>query len=121
MTRQTTEILNKMETILAKPEAWTQGVWARDKDGEPIEPVFDGAVCFCLHGARRRAVGVKHELNVALSDQIRDRLSAAAVTLFPDRAIGSKDRPGHKVVGFNDHPDTTHADVIQVIRLAAAI
>ncbi|MEE9481805.1 hypothetical protein [Methylobacterium ajmalii] len=121
MTRQTTEILNKMESLLAKPEAWTQGVWARDKNGEPIEPTSDGATCFCLHGARRRAVWARREMDTALDDAIRDRLSAAAVTLFPDRAIGSKDRPGHKVVGFNDHPDTTHADVLQVVRLAAAI
>lgn len=37
--------------LIATPESWTQGVAARDVNGVPIDPLSEGAVCFCTSGA----------------------------------------------------------------------
>ena len=37
--------------VIEKPEHWTQGVSARDTDGEPVRVNDTTAVCWCLVGA----------------------------------------------------------------------
>lgn len=42
----------KPSELLAKPEAWTQGEFARDREGDVVFVKSDEAVCWCMDGAR---------------------------------------------------------------------
>lgn len=52
--RKLAQILRKARKLLEK--GWTQGHWARDKEGLPADWASKEAACFCLGGAMRRAV-----------------------------------------------------------------
>lgn len=51
----TTAILIYARTLLENPNNWTQGAWARDKDGYLITYAHDDAVAFCSLGAINKA------------------------------------------------------------------
>jgi hypothetical protein len=41
----------KIKELLSSPEKWTQGVSARDKNGDIVYATCATATCFCLMGA----------------------------------------------------------------------
>lgn len=45
------EILVAARAIIADEENWTQGAYAKDKDGTSIGANYSSAVCFCSIGA----------------------------------------------------------------------
>ena len=45
------DLLVEARTLIARPEAWTQGAGARDADGEPIGVEHEDAVSWCAAGA----------------------------------------------------------------------
>lgn len=47
-------------------------------------------------------------------------VSAVAQELFPERCINPFYSSGHQAVGFNNHDDTTLAEVLHVMDIAAA-
>lgn len=49
------EELIAVRKLIEKPENWTQGTYARNKDGETVSTYSSDAVCFCLSGAITRA------------------------------------------------------------------
>lgn len=53
-----TKTLIEAKAIIAKPENWTQGVFARDKTGHQVHVADPDAVCFCSLGALRKT-GIK--------------------------------------------------------------
>ena len=44
-------LLVEARTLIARPEAWTQGAAARDADGEPVGVEHEDAVSWCATGA----------------------------------------------------------------------
>lgn len=122
MSRSPTIILTRMESLLSKPERWTKGENARflpDDDGEaPVH--HDEASCFCLLGAKSRILGPGVPAGDVLNRDVRNRLASAAKTLFPTRTNG-RESSGPLVASVNDHPDTTHADILDIVRLARAL
>lgn len=118
-------VLDGMLALLAEPEAWIQrelaGIRTETGSFRATNETNLHADCFCLVGARCRVI-IEAETGNARSLDVRravnDRILAAIKTLFPDRhtGIGRFNLPH-----FNDHPETTHADVIQVLRLARAL
>lgn len=117
------QVLDDMLVILAVPDHWTKGNMAKTLSGSSTDVFGDDAYCFCMLGARRKVIGARGPdwaMGPRGSARIaRDRMVAAARTLFPDRM-----ESGDQICGvsfFNDHPDTTHADVLAVLRLARAI
>ena len=45
------DLLVEARTLIARPEAWTQGAGARDADGEPVGVEHQDAVSWCATGA----------------------------------------------------------------------
>lgn len=89
---KTVEAFEKVEALLAKPEAWAKGQYARDRNGYECSATNDKAVCWCIEGAAMRV----H--------------SHASVIPLMDGVGESRGYDG--VVDFNDDPKTTHADIL---------
>lgn len=58
--------------LIEQPEHWTQGTYARDKNGKRVPPKSPEAVCWCAFGAiltqdisYEEEMGIKTELNKA--------------------------------------------------------
>ena len=45
------DLLIEARTLIARPEAWTQGAAARDADGEPVGVEHEDAISWCATGA----------------------------------------------------------------------
>lgn len=48
------EILTKARELISDPDSWTQGAFARNRDGLSTEIGSDYAVCWCANGALAR-------------------------------------------------------------------
>lgn len=83
--------------LIDAPEKWTQGVYARDADGEELGFCDDSSVCFCVEGAIYTAINRGHSSAV-------DTAMAALMSMSP--CI-------QNLAQWNDAPDRTHADVMQ--------
>ena len=75
------QIVESARALIATPEAWTQGEFARDAYGEPVSWRSPRAVQFCLWGAlnrvayemtgdRYRSVGLADRAATALRDGV---------------------------------------------------
>ena len=91
----TLEVLKKARDLISTPDKWTKGAVARDRHGFAVEPYAQMAVCWCSVGALERAVGAN--LNVYY---------AAFAVL--------RKQHDESVVSFNDDPNTTHQDVLDL-------
>jgi hypothetical protein len=91
----------KPSELLSTPDRWIKGQSRANKDGFWVDRE-DPSVCkWCLLGA------VTHS-GLDFDDSV-SRINRAVNRLFPHR--------GHDA-DFNDHPKTTHADVLAVLREA---
>lgn len=82
---------------IAEPAAWTKDNYATDAAGEPCGEQEVEAVCFCTLGAIQKHVDF-----------------AGAAYLRPLRKA-VEEKTGRKcpnIPYYNDHPDTTHADIL---------
>jgi hypothetical protein len=96
------KIIKDARNMIAKPENWTQGVCARDIDGNEIGIDSPKAVCWCSLGA----------LNEVYSDVTYD--GWWALINFLNQEVGF----GH-VATFND--SHTHEEVLAMFDKAIAI
>jgi hypothetical protein len=112
----TNPIIAGMLGLLAEPDAWTKhasaGIRTKTGEVETVDERSPDATCFCLTGARAR---VRHDLGATSTIATTHALHRAIRELFPDRV--SENRIS-AIVSFNDHPDTTHADVLAVLTKA---
>lgn len=92
----TATILKAARDLIAKPENWTQGTYARDARGNEIGVRSDIAVCFCSLGAISAVSGNCDDAGMA-----RD-------------AIAALTRNG--IVNFND--THTHSEVLDLFSKA---
>ncbi|MBC2806583.1 hypothetical protein C3Y94_025875 [Rhizobium ruizarguesonis] len=96
------EILAAGRELLSNPDHWTKGAPARDRKGESIIPYDPKATCFCTIGAIHKVVGPQQ---LELKRQVVGYLIEALDT-------------GHKVSAilsaFNDHPKTSHDQVLEL-------
>jgi len=74
--------------FLKNPEHWTKGAGSGPNDSRCLINAMPGGSAFC-EGAQ-------------LMDELAEKL-------YPQRTNGTKNRPAAQ---FNDHPDTTHAEVL---------
>lgn len=98
--KTTVEILTSARQNLSEEKNWTREVYARDKDGYSVGELEATAVCFCSLGAIRKAVP---DNNYKGYNNARDALY---------ETIKAEHKPFLTVHAFNDHIDTTHADVL---------
>lgn len=92
------EILNRAADLIEPAGMWTQGSWARDAAGA-ADPRPEDAACYCLYGAVRKAAGF-------------GKTDAAF------EALGQSFRGDY--ISWNDEPSRTQAEVVAVLRAAAA-
>ncbi len=81
--REALRVLSQAEELLAAPERWTKGAWARDDRGAPVVSVSDAAVAWCVAGAVVR-------VNEDLFGSSRVRVSLDAQTKSPVAVHGPK-------------------------------
>ena len=93
------QVIEQARALIATPQTWTQGEFARDEAGNPVSWRSRQAVQFCLWGALNRAAYV----------MTGDR--RMAITLA-DRAAAAMREPGGSLSRVNDHG--THADVLAI-------
>jgi hypothetical protein len=94
----------KVKDILSDPSKWTQGFFARDKLGQPCEPLDENAVQYCIVGALMRAYG-RGQRYAAYA-----RAMKAIAAIYGEAPITIDD--------WNDAPDRTFDDVRRVLEAA---
>ncbi len=95
-----------VQELLAVPERWTKGVYARKDNnlvGGDVEPEDPTAVCWCLIGAILCVYPDQKQQEDAIRRLNRHMLS----TEFENAADA-----------WNDHPDRTHQEVLDLVMRA---
>lgn len=88
----------KPSELLSQPGAWCQGTSALDANGEEVDPLEEVACRWCAIGAMRRC----GRIDMVFDD--REALRAV---------IGRS-----SIVGWNDDPARTQAEVVDALRRA---
>lgn len=83
---------------------WTQGLYAIDLNGDKVDPTSEAASCWCAVGAIPRFVRGEH---------VHGEAVAALGWAIPVNQCVD-------VVGFNDLPTTTQADILALFDRAIA-
>lgn len=85
--------LMKIKELLAKPENWTKGNFAKDKLGFVVPVNSKEAVCWCLAGAINKCY-LNNDFNI--------------LTLLNNNDI-------YHIPSWNDAPERTHAEVLALV------
>jgi hypothetical protein len=93
------QVIEHARTLIAMPTTWTQGEFARDEVGNPVNWRSPHAVQFCVWGA----------LNRAAYDMTGDRRLSVGLA---DRAAKALREPGMSLSRLND--SGTHGGVLAV-------
>lgn len=94
--------MGKVREFLSDPARWSKGAWGRDASGTEARDARL-ACSFCLVGAICQTYDSPTEIDAALK-KLREIIA---------RRYRGEGAPS--VVLFNDHPDTTHADILSVL------
>lgn len=97
MSEQQVDLLAPLRELLSVPERWTKRAAARGKSGRLVYAAGRAAVCWCLIGGM-----VRTETYTAAMEEIR-------------RRVGRRGEI-YGVTDFNDDDDTTHADIVELLR-----
>lgn len=99
---------------LADPTAWCKANGAEDREGRMVAAYSKTACAWCLFGALIADSTDKFALDKPASTA--DALVIEAINQrWPERVT---EFTGLEEVGFNDHPQTTHDDVMAVLDVA---
>lgn len=101
--KTTVETLRDAKALIDTPAKWTQHADARRSDDSPCRYANPDAVCFCIVSAVWRASG--------------SPLSKAFYVV----KWQAKKEGRQRVWQFNDHPDTSHNDVMAFFDRAIAL
>ena len=111
------DLLAEARTLIASPEAWTQGAAARDAEGEPVGVEHEDAVSWCATGAINCAM-YRH------ADSLESPAAAAAGPQ-PGRDHPHQDRAGRspsantrRPTTYNDQ--TNHGCIVHAFDIAIA-
>lgn len=112
--------MNKpLSEVLFEPAKWTQGEFARDMNGKPIDPSNSLACCYCLLGAL--AISLDCDANEVDNTAHKNKRKEKSLLLTVIRNLVSNcktshpsKRAFHSIESFNDHPHTTFEDIQKV-------
>jgi hypothetical protein len=90
----------KIKELLAKPISWTQGAYARDKDGNGVHIKSKFAISFCLLGAIEYCYDTVPEC-ITILNKIRKELGIDQFTTWN--------------TAWNDAPERTHKDILDLV------
>lgn len=102
MSRSIADALEAAATLIEPEGKWTQGVFARDINGNPVRCEGPDAKCFCAIGALYRVSGSRY-----VADPIID-------------SLGMRTRKA-TFAEWNDDPKRKQAKVVAKLREAAAM
>lgn len=105
------ETLTKVRELLASPERWTQGFFARDSAGTICNFADANAACWCLSGALARVLPEDTDEHEERYDAAGEYLQAA----LPERSRTA----GY--IAWQDKPQRTHAEVLALVDRAIEI
>lgn len=91
----TRDTLVAARALIAEPEAWTQGAFAKRADGGNTAAIAPAAICWCARGA------------IEMASRGSFENENAAVYAFQK----ANDTPSF-IAEWNDAPERTHAEVI---------
>jgi hypothetical protein len=115
--KQLITALQALRDLYDHPNHWTKAAWARNTKGQAVVSWNEQAVCWCLAGGvssvARRFTADSKTLRSAVNDMVKS-LMASIRKLYPQLGLDADDTPAI----FNDHPDTTIADIRKVIEHA---
>lgn len=100
----------KILNLLRTKKQWCKNKLAIDSRERPIDYADPRAVAWCLLGAECRCYGMAR-------GEADTKLEKAIATLFPQFIYDLGHHYGD-IVSFNNHKDTTFADIKRVVRLA---
>jgi hypothetical protein len=92
-------LLKKARKLLAKPESWCKGEFAKTRVKEACAPSDYRATSWCLSGAIFNAQKSLECFSTEAYDVCQQELS----------------KPFRNVVTFNDHPTTTHRKILRFL------
>jgi hypothetical protein len=92
----------KAYEVINTPDKWCKGTLALDAGGGHVSPKDLSAVQFCIVGALARVYGLGTENCKMAFRRLRHHL------MFNVGGVG--------VLTFNDSPETTHAQVVDVLK-----
>ena len=98
------QLLRDARALIATPERWTQGTFARDAAGRRTYTWADDACRWCAFGAV-----------IASAGKDNDPLVDPAVALL-SKAVGWRD-----LTLWNDYPNRTHRDILAGLDRAIAL
>ena len=116
-----------VKELLADPERWIKGVSAVDESGNDVMTGSLNAACWCLYG------GINEVYPWDIDDQPsflkwRDVMKQVAdvirqTPIYPEFLDDIKesivtDSDDSVIMFFNDHPETSHADVVGIVEKA---
>lgn len=80
------ELLIEARKLIEKPENWTQGTFARDKNQKEVGSWESGAVCFCTIGALKHAFqeGVGGDIYYEAYDALYNSIDRMNVPKYND-------------------------------------
>lgn len=109
-TKTALQVIRGMRRLLKKPEAWTKRRYARDANGNDVDPESRRAKCFCLIGAQYRV----------LKGQPEEGMTAAVHDSMQSLMYALRLRGEHTTspISFNDDRSTAHEDVVEALAIA---
>ena len=90
----------KAYEVIATPDKWTKGEYARTAKGNAIGATEENACKWCMEGAITKAY-------VSFSDWMHIWNQADDICL---------EKTGYNMHEYNDMPETTHADVYKLLK-----
>lgn len=96
------EILTGARELIATPESWTKGVFARDASGAKVASSNLQAVCWCLKGALSVAATA-----CCMGDEFEPLMDAEVLL---EKLLG-----GRPVALWQDETQRTHEEVIALL------
>lgn len=100
----TVEILTKVKEKISNPEHWAKGAMFKDENGIPTS--FSSQACsFCIVGAVSSFIVFKEKEKDVRITKVLDILYDNVIKYTQFKSIGR----------FNDHPYTTHEDVMDFL------
>jgi hypothetical protein len=89
----------KVYELLAKPESWTKKAPARNKHGKEVNASYSEATCWCLAGAICKLIE-EVKIRASIYKQIHKEIDSEYTS----------------TVDWNDAPERTHQDVIDLCK-----
>ena len=109
-------LLVEARTLIARPEAWTQGAAARDADGEPVGVEHEDASSWCATGALNCAM-YRHADSLEVPPPLqRARERAGAILTDTVRALTL----GHYTEATTYNDRTNHSCIVHAFDIAIA-